>query len=97
PIVSPEVPAITITAIAPHTLSFRPVVVGIESTIELEMLRVNDGSEHSDGWLAELGDGAWESGGSGTALVLDGQVPAPLRTGDTVVIRRHGRPARFVR
>lgn len=93
PIVSPEVPALSITAIAPHTLSFRPVVVSQESTIELSVLRANDGSERSDGLLAELGDG----GGSGTALVLDGQVPAPLRTGDTLTIRRHAQPARFVR
>jgi NAD+ kinase len=92
PIVSPEVAAITITAIAPHTLSFRPVVVGLDSTIELDILQANDETDHTDGPLAELGNG-----GGGTALVLDGQVPTRLRTGDVVVIRRHDRFVRFVR
>ncbi len=96
PIVSPEVPAITITAIAPHTLSFRPVVVALTSTIELKITRANDGSERSDGLLAEL-DGSTGAMGGGTTLVLDGQVPTSLRTGDTVIIRRHTRPVRFVR
>lgn len=95
PIVSPDVAALSLTAIAPHTLSFRPVVVGLNSVIELDVLRANDGSEPSQGALSELVDGSL--GGGGTALVLDGQVPTILRTGDTVIIRRHERPARFVR
>lgn len=93
PIISPDVPAMVITAIAPHTLSYRPVVVSLESTVELIMIRANDGSEASLGPLAELDGG----GCAGTALVLDGQVPARLRTEDRVVIRRHEQPARFVR
>ena len=75
PIISPDVPAMAITAIAPHTLSFRPVVVNLSSTIERTILEANEG----------------------TALVLDGQVPTPLKAGDTVTIRPHDRTAKFVR
>jgi NAD+ kinase len=92
PIISPEVPAMAITAIAPHTLSFRPVVVNLSSTVELTMVRANDGSEATMGAMAELASVA-----TGTALVLDGQVPVRLRTGDKVIIRQHAKPARFVR
>ncbi|HZW10238.1 MAG TPA: NAD(+)/NADH kinase [Phycisphaerales bacterium] len=42
PIVAPGVEALTITPIAAHTLSFRPIVVPAHSTIELETQRVND-------------------------------------------------------
>lgn len=92
PIISPEVPAMAITAIAPHTLSFRPVVVNLASTIELTMLRANDGGESPVGSMADLSSVA-----TGTALVLDGQVPVRLRTRDKVTIRPHARPVRFVR
>ncbi len=92
PIISPEVPAMALTAIAPHTLSFRPVVVNLASTIELTMLRANDGGEAPVGSMADLSAVA-----TGTALVLDGQVPVRLRTRDKVTIRPHARPVRFVR
>ena len=42
PIVSPGVEALTITPIAAHTLSFRPIVVPAASVIEIETLRLND-------------------------------------------------------
>lgn len=42
PIISPEVAAFAVTPIAPHSLSFRPVVVGAGSTISVHLLRVND-------------------------------------------------------
>jgi len=93
PIMSPDVPAMAITAIAPHTLSFRPVVVNLASTIELTMIEANDSDDLVQGELAELAG----NGGAGTALVLDGQVPTRLRTGDKVLIRPHARPAKFVR
>jgi NAD+ kinase len=41
-IVSPDVQAFTITPIAAHSLSFRPVIVSAFSTIELDVLRAND-------------------------------------------------------
>jgi NAD+ kinase len=81
PIVAPEVAAMVITPIAAHSLSFRPIVVGAGSTVELMMDRVNSS----------------ETAGAGTTLVLDGQVQVGLGQGDRVVIARDGRPVRFVR
>lgn len=46
PILAPEVPAVVITPIAPHSLAFRPIVVSQSSRIELALLR---GNESSDG------------------------------------------------
>lgn len=85
PIVAPSVDAISITPIAAHSLSFRPIVVPSASTIELDLRRANRAG----------GNGALE-GGEGTTLVLDGQVLLPLEEGCRVVIRRHGRVARLV-
>ena len=42
PIVAPGVEALTITPIAVHTLSFRPIVVPAASVIEIEARRVNN-------------------------------------------------------
>lgn len=42
PIVAPGVDALTITPIAAHTLSFRPIVLPATSTIEIETRRVNE-------------------------------------------------------
>jgi NAD+ kinase len=44
PIISPSVDALCITPICPHSLSFRPVVVSIKSTIVIHAGRVNDGT-----------------------------------------------------
>lgn len=44
PILSPTVDAICITPICPHSLSFRPVVVGMESTITITAKKVNAGT-----------------------------------------------------
>jgi len=41
PIVGPDVPAMVLTPIAAHSLSFRPVVVSLESEIELTVERAN--------------------------------------------------------
>lgn len=84
PIVAPEVEAMVLTPIAAHSLSFRPIVIGADGKIELEMKRVNAGAGPG-------GDGV------GTTLVLDGQVTTPLHAGDRVVIARDGRPIWFVR
>lgn len=45
PIVAPGVGALTLTPIAAHTLSFRPIVVPSSSTIEIEARRVNNDLE----------------------------------------------------
>jgi NAD+ kinase len=44
PIISPTVHAMCITPICPHSLSFRPVVVGMESTVLIQASRVNAGT-----------------------------------------------------
>jgi len=44
PIVSPEVEAIVITPICPHSLSFRPIVINAESTVEVVGVRLNEGT-----------------------------------------------------
>ena len=44
PIISPNVQAICITPLCPHSLSFRPVVVGAESAVSVVCKRVNEGT-----------------------------------------------------
>lgn len=85
PILSPEADAFAITPLAPHSLSFRPVVVSDSSAIELSVLR---GAGRGGARTAE--------GTQACALVLDGQVSEPLQDGDRVVLRRHERSVRFV-
>ncbi len=82
PIVAPETHAMVLTPIAAHSLSFRPVVVSLDSTIELVVERANI---------------ATQGGGLGTTLVLDGQNATQLVDGDIVRVRRNSQGARFVR
>ncbi len=84
PIISPDVSAMVVTPIAPHSLSFRPIVVAGSSTIELTLDRVND-QDDLDGPAG------------GTSLVLDGQLAVRLHAGQRVLIRQNPRQARFVR
>lgn len=42
PIITPGVDAVTLTPIAAHSLSFRPIVVPLSSVISARLLRVND-------------------------------------------------------
>lgn len=44
PIIDPDVEGLCITPICPHSLSFRPVVVGLDSIIEISAVRVNPGT-----------------------------------------------------
>ncbi|NQT00436.1 MAG: NAD(+)/NADH kinase [Planctomycetes bacterium] len=44
PIVSPKMEAMVITPICPHSLSFRPIVINAESTVEVVGVRVNEGT-----------------------------------------------------
>lgn len=80
PIVSPEVRCISITPIAAHSLSFRPIVLPPTSDITLEVRRAN----------------GFPSGDGGTTLVLDGQVHVRLLQGDKVHFRRHTSCIRLV-
>jgi NAD+ kinase len=85
PILAPEVRALAVTPIAAASLSFRPVVVAGSSTIELTMARVNDDPKDVDG------------SAGGTSLMLDGQFATRLHAGDTVSMRLHETPVKFVR
>jgi NAD+ kinase len=80
PILSPLVDAFAITPIAPQSLSFRPILVPGTSRVELTLMRGN----------------AEGASGTGTTLVLDGQVMHPLITGERVTIRRAKETLRFV-
>ncbi len=44
PILSPKIEAVVITPICPHSLSFRPIVINADSTIEVFGVKVNDGT-----------------------------------------------------
>jgi NAD+ kinase len=44
PILSPNVKAMCVTPICPHSLSFRPVVLAAESTVVISTRRVNEGT-----------------------------------------------------
>lgn len=44
PILSPKIEAMVITPICPHSLSFRPIVINAESTVEVVGIRVNEGT-----------------------------------------------------
>jgi NAD+ kinase len=53
PILSPAIEAMAITPICPHSLSFRPIVISAESTIEVIGMRVNEGTTVSiDGQIS---------------------------------------------
>ncbi len=53
PIISPKMEAVVITPICPHSLSFRPIVISAESTIEVLGIRVNEGTTLSiDGQIS---------------------------------------------
>lgn len=72
PIVAPGVDALTLTPIAAHTLSFRPLVVPSDSQVELRLLRVN----------AATSANAYQ----GTTMVLDGQILVPLGESERIRI-----------
>ena len=44
PILDPTLHAVTITPVAPHTLSLRPIAVGIDRPIRVTAVRVNEGT-----------------------------------------------------
>jgi NAD+ kinase len=44
PIISPAVAAMCITPICPHSLSFRPLVIGMDSTVTIIAEKVNEGT-----------------------------------------------------
>lgn len=79
PIVQPYIPAIILTPICPHTLSFRPMIISSESTVKVQLL--TEGEEvylTVDGQRGELmkKDDAVEVRQSGLTLPL---VSSPRR------------------
>lgn len=80
-LIAPGVEAMSVTAIAAHSLALRPLVVSAESTVLLRLRQAN-----------EAGDG-----GTGTSLVLDGQQLAGLRAGDEIEVRTDRRRVKVVR
>ena len=55
PIVSPNIKAMVITPICPHSLSFRPIVINPESTVEVFGIRLNKGTTVSiDGQASSI-------------------------------------------
>jgi NAD+ kinase len=54
PILSAGIEAVVISPICPHSLSFRPIVISADSEVEIEMIRVNDGTMLSlDGQVSQ--------------------------------------------
>ena len=80
PILSANLSAMVITPLCPHTLSFRPIVIGAESELEVEPLKVNKGTSLVlDGRVQcdlKLGDVVKVSRHKGVFLVVNN----PLRT-----------------
>jgi NAD+ kinase len=80
PIVSPEVEAMVITPICPHSLSFRPIVIKADSTVEVFGVRVNEGTTVSiDGQVSSrlsIGDVVRVERHNGDFLIVNN----PLRS-----------------
>lgn len=74
PIIAPDVDALVITPICPHSLAFRPIVVGADDVVTIRLHNTNPG----------------------TTLVLDGQVPVPVRAGGVLTVRTHPTRLRLV-
>lgn len=82
PVVVPEVDALVITAICPHTLAVRPIVVPGGSLITIEL---------APPW-PPTGSGAED-----VLISHDGQVGATLKAGDRVTVRRAASTVRLIR
>ncbi|MFI4883592.1 MAG: NAD(+)/NADH kinase, partial [Phycisphaerales bacterium JB064] len=82
PILEPTLPAMVVTPIAAHSLSFRPIVVPAASTIEVVAHRVNRAAGHDPT--------------AGTCAVIDGQHTTPLEKDDAVRITVGERPLSLV-
>ena len=74
PILSGKMEAMVITPICPHSLSFRPIVINADSTIEVRCVRVNEGT-------AALIDGQISSG-----LLVDDVVRVEKESSDFMIV-----------
>lgn len=82
PILEPTLPAMVVTPIAAHSLSFRPIVVPASATVRVTAHRVNRAVGHAPE--------------AGTCAVVDGQQAIPLERGDDVLVTVGHRPLRLV-
>ncbi|MGD1917231.1 MAG: NAD(+)/NADH kinase [Phycisphaerales bacterium] len=82
PILEPTLPAMVVTPIAAHSLSFRPIVVPAASTIEMRAIRVNHSPDCDPS--------------AGTNAVIDGQTGIPLEQDDRVHVTVGANPLRVV-
>lgn len=88
PIVAPGVEAHILTPIAPHSLSFRPIVVPSSAEILLELEETNENADWRESGM--------NANGHGTTLMFDGQVHHRAHKGDRVFITRDPTPVHFV-
>ncbi len=88
PIISPSVDALSISAIAAHSLGFRPLVVPGSCQVLLRMEIVNPRDDDAD---------SQTNGNGGTTLVLDGQWRQRVHAGDEILIQRLPTGVRVVR
>jgi len=87
PIVAPGVAGNVLTPIAPHSLSFRPIVVPSSSEIMIELEETND----DPSWR-----GVESEDGHGTTVMCDGQVHHRVHKGDRIVITEDPTPIHLV-
>ncbi len=80
PILSADLSAIVITPLCPHSLSFRPIVISADSVVEIQAVRVNEGTTITlDGQVSEkleTGDVVQVRRHRGSFLVVNN----PMRT-----------------
>lgn len=87
PIIAPDARVLAVTPIAVQSLAFRPVVVAGESSVTMQLDRVNQSDE-------ACGD---HSPDGGTALIIDGQLHGRLFQGDRVHVRLDRRSLHLIR
>jgi len=92
PIVHPQVDGLTITPIAPHTLTNRPVVVAGSSEIRIQPLIRDDPSTSSGSPRASS-----RGEQSEVFATFDGQSLMPLKSEHIVTVSRAKRPLRLIR
>jgi len=75
PILSAGLSAIVITALCPHSLSFRPIVISSESIVQIEPVRVNEGTtilfDGREGEKLQKSDSIKIQRGRGSFLVIN--------------------------
>jgi NAD+ kinase len=102
PIISPMTDAMCVTAIAPFSLAFRPIVLPMKSNIDIRATHVNEpppltSTTTPTSTSTPIVDIATTPTiHLGTTLVLDGQRSTPIATNDLISITKHHQAASFV-